>query len=167
MEITKPTGKLGVLIPGMGAVASTFIAGVEAIKQNLAKPIGSMTQMGTIRLGKRTEDRVPLVKEFIPIEDLENLVFAGWDINRENLYEIGIRTGVLEKQLLDTLKHKLEQIEVLKGVFVKKYVRRLDGKYVKSGKNKMDLAKKKGNKRDPPSSHPDTLVVGCRKLAHP
>ncbi len=140
MEITKPTGKLGVLIPGMGAVASTFIAGVEAIKQNLAKPIGSMTQMGTIRLGKRTEDRVPLVKEFIPIEDLENLVFAGWDINRENLYEIGIRTGVLEKQLLDTLKHKLEQIEVLKGVFVKKYVRRLDGKYVKSGKNKMDLA---------------------------
>ena len=140
MEITKPSGKLGVLIPGMGAVASTFIAGVEAIKQNLAKPIGSMTQMGTIRLGKRTEDRVPLVKEFVPIEDLENLVFGGWDINRENLYEIGIRTGVLEKQLLDTLKHKLEQIEVLKGVFDKKYVRRLDGNYVKSGKNKMDLA---------------------------
>lgn len=99
-----------------------------------------MTQMGTIRLGKRTEDRVPLVKEFIPIEELENLAFAGWDINRENLYEIGIRTGVLEKQLLDTLKHKLEQIEVLKGVFDKKYVRRLDGNYVKSGKNKMDLA---------------------------
>ena len=88
MEISKPNGKLGVLIPGMGAVASTFIGGVEAIKKGIAEPIGSMTQMGTIRLGKRTENRVPLVKDFAPLAKLDDLVFGGWDINEESLYEI-------------------------------------------------------------------------------
>lgn len=140
MDIKQPTGRLGVLIPGMGAVASTFIAGIEAIKRNLAKPIGSMTQMGTIRLGKRTEGRVPLVKDFVPLEELNSLVFCGWDINNENLYEISIRSGVLDRRLLDDLREDLEKISVMKGVFDKTYVRKLDGDWVKAGKNKMDLA---------------------------
>ena len=141
MKLLKPKGKLGVLIPGMGAVASTFIAGVEAIKQGIAKPIGSMTQMGTIRLGKRTENRSPIIKDFVPLFDFDNLVFGGWDINEENLYEIALRNGVLEKTLIDSVRKPLEDYTVMKGVFDKKYVKKLDGDCVKSGKNKMDLAK--------------------------
>ena len=141
MKLLKPKGKLGVLLPGMGAVASTFIAGVEAIKQGVAKPIGSMTQMGTIRLGKRTEKRNPIIKDFVPLVDFDNLVFGGWDINKENLYEIALRNGVLEKTLIDSIRKPLEDYTVMKGVFDKKYVKNLDGDWVKSGKNKMDLAK--------------------------
>ena len=141
MKLLKPKGKLGVLIPGMGAVASTFIAGVEAIKQGIAKPIGSMTQMGTIRLGKRTENRSPIIKDFVPLFDFDNLVFGGWDINEENLYEIALRNGVLEKTLIDSVREPLEDYTVMKGVFDKKYVKKLDGDWVKNGKNKMDLAK--------------------------
>ena len=141
MKLLKPKGKLGVLIPGMGAVASTFIAGVEAIKQGIAKPIGSMTQMGTIRLGKRTENRSPIIKDFVPLFDFDNLVFGGWDINEENLYEIVLRNGVLEKTLIDSVRKPLEDYTVMKGVFDKKYVKKLDGDWVKNGKNKMDLAK--------------------------
>ena len=141
MKLLKPKGKLGVLIPGMGAVASTFIAGVEAIKQGIAKPIGSMTQMGTIRLGKRTENRSPIIKDFVPLFDFDNLVFGGWDINEENLYEIALRNGVLEKTLIDSVRKSLEDYTVMKGVFDKKYVKKLDGDWVKNGKNKMDLAK--------------------------
>ena len=140
MEIKSPTGKLGVLLPGMGAVASTFIAGIEAIKLNLAEPVGSMTEMGTIRLGKRTEDRVPRIREFVPLEELENLVFGGWDINEENLYEICIRSGVLENSLVEMVKPKLESIKVWPAVFDKKFVRRLEGNYVKSAKDKLELA---------------------------
>lgn len=140
MGIAKPTGKLGVLLPGMGAVASTFIAGVEAIKKGLALPVGSMTQMGTIRLGKRTENRVPIIKDFVPLEELDALVFAGWDINNENLYEICIRSGVLEKTLLNQVRESLERISVMKGAFDRQYVRKLDGDWVKTGQNKMDLA---------------------------
>jgi len=144
MNYETPKGKLGVLIPGMGAVASTFIAGVEAIKRNLAKPIGSMTQMGTIRLGKRTENRVPLVKDFVPLAGLEDLVFMGWDINQETLYDICLRTGVLEKTQIEELKDFLQGLEVLPAVFDEQFVRRLEGSYVKSGKNKMDLAEQVG-----------------------
>ncbi|MBT4809948.1 MAG: inositol-3-phosphate synthase, partial [Candidatus Marinimicrobia bacterium] len=100
MENVKPKGKLGILIPGMGAVASTFIAGVEAIKLGKSKPIGSMSQMGTIRLGKRTENRTPIIKEFAPLADLNDLVFGGWDINEENLYEICVRSNVLDRNLI-------------------------------------------------------------------
>ena len=141
MKLLKPKGKLGVLIPGMGAVASTFIAGVEAIKQGIAKPIGSMTQMGTIRLGKRTENRSPIIKDFVPLFDFDNLVFGGWDINEENLYEIALRNGVFEKTLIDSVRKPLEDYTVMKGVFDKKYVKKLDGDWVKNRKNKMDLAK--------------------------
>ena len=132
--------KLGVLIPGMGAVASTFICGVIACNKGLSKPIGSMTQMGSIRLGKRTEDRSPIIKDFVSVCDMENLVFGGWDINDENVYEICIRSEVLDKTLLDKLKPELESINVLKAVFDKKYVRRLSGGWVKTGSSKMDLA---------------------------
>ena len=132
--------KLGVLIPGMGAVASTFICGVIACNKGLSKPIGSMTQMGSIRLGKRTEDRSPIIKDFVSVCDMENLVFGGWDINDENVYEISIRSEVLDKTLLDKLKPELESINVLKAVFDKKYVRRLSGDWVKTGSSKMDLA---------------------------
>ncbi|SVE00114.1 uncharacterized protein METZ01_LOCUS452968, partial [marine metagenome] len=142
MSIQRTDKKIGVLIPGMGAVASTFIAGIEAIKRGLARPIGSMTQMGTIRLGKRTEKRSPIIKDFVPLADFDNLIFGGWDINKENLYEIALRNGVLEKTLIDSVREPLENYTVMKGVFDKKYVKKLDGDWVKSGPNKMELAKK-------------------------
>ena len=140
MMTTNKKEKLGVLIPGMGSVASTFICGVLACNKNLAKPVGSMTQMGSIRLGKRTEDRTPLIKDFAKTVPMKNLVFGGWDINDENVYEIAIRSAVLEKNLLDELKHDLEKIRVFKAVFDKNYVRRLNGGWIKKGKNKLDLA---------------------------
>ena len=132
--------KLGVLIPGMGAVASTFICGVIACNKGLAKPIGSMSQMGSIRLGKRTEDRSPIIKDFAPLADLNNLVFGGWDIADENVYDIRVRSEVLDKNLLNDLKSDLESINVYKAVFDERFVRRLSADWVKTGKNKMDLA---------------------------
>ena len=133
--------KLGVLIPGMGSVASTFICGVIACNRGLSKPIGSMTQMGSIRLGKRTEKRNPLVKDFVPTVDMNNLVFTGCDINQENVYDIALKSKVLKNDLLEELKPDLQKINVLKGVFDEKYVRRLNGDWIKSGENKLDLAK--------------------------
>ena len=132
--------KLGVLIPGMGAVASTFICGVIACNKGLSKPIGSMTQMGSIRLGKRTEGRSPIIKDFAPLCNMNNLVFGGWDINDENVYDISIRSEVLDKSLLEQLKPELESINVFKAVFDKKFVRRLSGDWLKAGSSKMDLA---------------------------
>src|SRR6185503_17740485 len=99
MAIQEPKGKLGVLLVGLGAVSTTFIAGVEAIKKGIAEPIGSLTQMGTIRLGKRTDNRVPLIKEFVPLADLNDLVFGAWDIFEEDAYEAAMHAGVLEKDL--------------------------------------------------------------------
>ena len=132
--------KVGVLIPGMGAVASTFICGVLACNKGLSKPIGSMTQMGSIRLGKRSEKRSPIIKDFAPVADMNNLVFGGWDISNENVYDVSIRSKVLDKTLLDQLKPELENINVFKAVFDKEYVRRLDGNWIKTGTSKMDLA---------------------------
>jgi len=132
--------KVGVLIPGMGAVASTFICGVLACNKGLSKPIGSMTQMGSIRLGKKSEDRSPIIKDFAPVADMNNLVFGGWDINDENIYDVSIRSKVLEKTLLDQLRTELENINVFKAVFDKEYVRRLNGNWIKTGTSKMDLA---------------------------
>jgi myo-inositol-1-phosphate synthase len=142
MKINKPKGKLGILIPGMGAVASTFIGGVEAIKKGIAEPIGSMTQMGTIRLGKRTENRVPLIKDFAPLANLDDLVFGGWDINEESLYEICIRSKVLNENMIEALRENLDLIDIWPAVFDKKFVKNIDGNYVKSAKNKMELAEK-------------------------
>src|SRR5512138_3847569 len=103
-KIAPAQGKLGVVIPGMGAISSTFIAGVEAIKKGLAKPIGSLTQMGTIRLGKRTENRIPAIKDFVPLASLDDLVFGGWDIFSDDIYQAGLKAGVLERSLLDSVK---------------------------------------------------------------
>ena len=140
-NIAPPKGKLGVLLPGMGgAVSTTFIAGVEAIKAGKGKPISSLTQLGTIRIGKRTDKNSPLIKDFIPLTNIEDLVFAGWDIFADNCYEASIKSGVLDKPLLDDLKDGLEEIAPMKAVFSRKYVKNLDGKHLKKGKTKMDLA---------------------------
>jgi len=140
-NIAPPTGKLGVLLPGMsGAVSTTFIAGVEAIKAGLGKPIGSLTQLGTIRIGKRTENKSPLIKDFIPLCNLEDLVFAGWDIFPDNCYEAALKSGVLEKSLVDDIKDTLQEMTPMPAVFSRKYVKNLNGKHLKRGKTKMDLA---------------------------
>ena len=138
--IASAKGKLGVMIPGMGAVATTFVAGVEAVRKGLAKPIGSLTQMGTIRLGKRTEGRSPAIKDFVPLAQLKDLVFTGWDIFEDDMYTAASKAGVLEKELLGRLKPLLSSIKPRTAVFDHNYVRRLDGPNVKKGKNKMDLA---------------------------
>lgn len=139
--IAEPKGKLGVLLVGMGAVSTTFIAGVEAIKRGLAKPIGSLTQMGTIRLGKRTEGRSPLIKDFVPLAELNDLVFGAWDLFEENGYEAALHAGVLEKELLVQLKPQLSRIKPMPAVFDQEYVKRLNGTHVKKGENKMELAR--------------------------
>ncbi|HEY3930052.1 MAG TPA: inositol-3-phosphate synthase [Candidatus Koribacter sp.] len=139
-KIEPAKGKLGVMMPGMGAVATTFVAGVEAVRRGLAKPIGSLTQMGTVRLGKRTEGRSPKVNEFVPLAQLNDLVFTGWDIFEDNMFEAASKAGVLEKSLIEQIKPFLSSIKPRKAVFDKNYVKRLDGPNVKKGKNKMDLA---------------------------
>ena len=139
-QIRPATGRVGVLLPGMGAVATTFIAGVEAVKAGLSKPIGSLTQMGTIRLGKRTDNRVPLVKDFVPLADLNQLVFAGWDPIPDNAYEAAKKAGVLEEKLIEALRPRLEPIKPMPAVFDTRYVKKLDGPNVKKGKNWLDYA---------------------------
>ncbi len=127
LNIKPADGKLGVLTPGMGAVSSTFVAGVCAIRSGLRLPIGSFTQMGHIRLGKRTDDRQPLVKNFVPLTELDNIVFGGWDIFEDSVYDAAINAGVLEKELLDQIKPELEQIKPMKAVFDQYYVKKLEG----------------------------------------
>jgi myo-inositol-1-phosphate synthase len=139
-SIKPATGKLGIMIPGMGAVATTLIAGVEAIRRGMAKPIGSTTQMGTIRLGKRTDARSPLIKEFAPLASLDDIVFTGWDIFGGNLYDAAKTAQVLDRDQLESIRPFLESIEPMPAVFDQHYVKRLEGKKVKVGKNKCDLA---------------------------
>jgi myo-inositol-1-phosphate synthase len=128
----------------MGAVSTTTIAGVMAVRRGLAKPIGSLTQMGTVRLGKRTEGRSPLIKDFVPLASLDDVVFGGWDIFDENSYEAAKTAGVLERGLLDQIKPELEAIKPMSAVFDRRYVKRLDGPNVKKGKTKKDLADELG-----------------------
>ena len=139
-DLRAPRGKLGVMIPGMGAVATTFVAGVEAVRKGLSKPIGSLTQMGTIRLGKRTDRRSPRIKEFVSLAELNDLVFTGWDIFEDDMYTAARKAGVLEKELLDEIKPFLSTIKPQKAVFDHNYVKKIDGPNVKKGRNKMDLA---------------------------
>ncbi|MCK5737920.1 inositol-3-phosphate synthase, partial [bacterium] len=139
-NIADAKGKVGVLMPGMGSVATTFVAGVLAIRKGLSKPIGSLTQMGTIRLGKRTENRVPMIKDFVPLAGLDQLVFGGWDIFTDNCYDAAVNAGVLEKDLLVQIKPEMEAIKPMSAVFSKDYVKNLDGENVKTGENKWDLA---------------------------
>jgi myo-inositol-1-phosphate synthase len=139
-KIAPATGKLGVMVVGLGAVATTMIAGVEAVRRGLAKPIGSLTQMGTIRLGKRTDGNSPLIKDFVPLADLNDVVFTGWDIFEDNVYEAAAHAAVLDKDLLLQLKPYLETIKPLPAVFDQHYVKRLNGTHIKKGKNKRELA---------------------------
>src|SRR5260370_10982366 len=139
-DIQPAKGKLGVMIPGMGAVATTFVAGVEAIRKGIASPIGSLTQMGTIRLGKRTDGRSPKVKEFVPLAGLDDLVFTGWDPFEDDMYTAARKAGVLERELLDKVKPFFISINPPPAVFDRNYVKKLDGHNVKKGKSKLDLA---------------------------
>ncbi len=141
LTIRPATGRLGVLTPGMGAVATTFYAGVMAIRQGRALPIGSLTQMGHIRLGKRTEGRNPLIKDFVPLADLNDLVFGGWDPIPDNAYEAARKAGVLQDKDLLPLREELAAIRPMPAVFDRRYVRNLDGDNVKTGETKMDLAR--------------------------
>lgn len=140
-QIRKAEGKLGILTPGMGAVATTLMAGVIAINKGLSKPIGSVSQMGTIRLGKRTENRNPLIKDFVPLANLKDIVFGGWDLYEDNVYEAAMHAKVLDPHLLAQIKPELEAIRPMRAVFDKKFVKNLDGTYVKTGATKWDLAK--------------------------
>ena len=140
VEIAPARGKLGVLLVGLGAVSTTTIAGVLAIRNGFSKPIGSLTQMGTIRLGRRTEGRSPKISDVVSLSTLDDLVFGGWDIFEENSYEAARTAGVLEPSLLDQIRPELEAIKPMTAVFDQRYVKRLDGPNVKKGKNKRDLA---------------------------
>jgi len=155
---SQPKGKLGILTPGMGAVATTFIAGVLAVNKGLAKPIGSLTEMGRIRIGKRkAKKNKPLIKDVVPLQDLKKVAFGGWDIFKDNMYEAAVHADVLDINLLKQLKAPLAKIKPMKAVFDKSYVKKLNGTHVKKAKTKMDLAKavmadirrfKKANKCD-------------------
>jgi myo-inositol-1-phosphate synthase len=139
-KIARADGKLGVLLVGLGAVSTTTIAGVIAVRRGLARPIGSLTQMGTIRLGKRTEGRSPAIRDFVPLASLDDVVFGGWDIFDENCYEAAKTAGVLDVELLEQIRPELERITPMAAVFERKYVKRLDGPNVKKGRTKRELA---------------------------
>jgi myo-inositol-1-phosphate synthase len=140
IEIAPARGKLGVLLVGLGAVSTTTIAGVMAIRKGLAAPIGSLTQMGTIRLGKRTESRTPKINDFVPLASLDDIVFGGWDIFEEDCYAAARTAGVLEPSQLEQVREELAAIKPMPAVFDQRYVKRLQGPNVKKGKNKKDLA---------------------------
>jgi myo-inositol-1-phosphate synthase len=138
--IAPADGKLGILIPGIGAVSTTFMAGVEAVKRGLGQPIGSLTQLGTVRLGKRTEGRTPRIQDFVPLAKIEDLVFGGWDIFEDNAYQAAVNAKVLETALLEKVREPLEAIQPMKAVFDQNYVKRIHGPNVKAGGSKMDQA---------------------------
>ena len=135
-----PEGKLLVLTPGMGAVATTFIAGVESIRKGLSKPIGSLTQMQTIRLGARSENRNPLIKDFLPLASLEDLTFGGWDVKPDNVYDACVHASVLKQQDIDPIADFLKEIKPMSAAFQQEYVKKLNGPNVKEFTTKMDLA---------------------------
>src|SRR5256885_14217714 len=132
IDIKPPSGKLGILTPGMGAVSTTFMAGVEAMRRGLSKPIGSLTQTGTIRLGKRTDGRSPLIQEFVPLAKMTDLVFGGWDLFPDDAYQAAKNAGVLSKEHLDELKGFLSAIRPMPAVFQQNYVKNLTGPTIKT-----------------------------------
>lgn len=140
VDIAPAEGKLGILLVGLGAVSTTLVAGVEAIKRGISKPIGSLTQMGTIRLGKRTDARVPKIKDFVPIASLDDIVFGAWDIFSDNAFDAAMNAGVLEKDLLNQVSEQLASLKPMPAVFEQNYVKRLRGENIKTGKTKMELA---------------------------
>jgi myo-inositol-1-phosphate synthase len=140
VRIAPADGKLGVLLPGIGAVSTTFMAGVEAVKRGLGAPIGSLTQLATVRLGKRTDGRAPLIKDFVPLASLSDLEFGGWDIYEDNAYEAARKAAVLDPSLLERVREPLEKLQPMEAVFDNEYVRRLHGPNVKEARTKMDKA---------------------------
>ena len=159
ISIGPAEGRLGILMPGLGAVASTFVAGVELIRRGLGEPIGSLTQLGTIRLGKRTANRTPKINEFVPLSNLNDLVFGGWDIFEDNVYEAAVRARVLDAPLLEQVREPLASIKPMKAVFDQEYVRRIHGPNTKPGANKMELAEAlRADIRDFKEKH------GCSRL---
>jgi myo-inositol-1-phosphate synthase len=141
-NVAPAEGKLGILLVGLGAVSTTFVAGVEAIKRGIAQPVGSLTQMGTIRLGKRTEGRSPRIKDFVPLASLDDVVFGAWDIFSDNAFDAAMKAGVLEKDLLNQVSEQLASLKPMPAVFEQNYVKRLHGDNIKTGKNKMELAER-------------------------
>ena len=141
MQPRPAEGKLGILIPGLGAVATTLIAGVEAVKKGIAQPVGSLTQMGSLRLGKRTENRYPMIKDFVPLAGLEDIVFGGWDVYHDNMYQSAINARVLEPSLLLSVKEELEALKPMKAVFDKSFITNLDGTNIKEEATKAEQAK--------------------------
>jgi myo-inositol-1-phosphate synthase len=133
-------GKLGVLLVGLGAVSSTFIAGLEVIKKGLGKPIGSLTQLGTIRLGRRPEKRTPLIRDFVPLARIEDLVVGAWDIFPDDAYQSSLRAGVIDRAMLDLVREELTAVKPWTAVFDPEYVKRLHGTHLKTGATKKDLA---------------------------
>jgi len=140
VEIAPAEGKLGILLVGLGAVSTTLVAGVEAVRRGISQPVGSLTQMGTIRLGKRTDNRSPLIKDFVPLADLNDVVFGAWDIFHDSAYDAAMNAGVLDKDLLNQLSEPLSSLKPMAAVFEQNYVKRIHAENVKTGKNKMDLA---------------------------
>jgi len=139
-DIAPAKGKLGVMVVGLGAVGTTLIAGTYLIRKGLGRPIGSVTQMGTIRLGRRTENRVPKIKDFAPLAPLDSLVFTGWDIFKDTAYESATHAAVLKTEHIEQVRDELMALKPIPAVFDQNYVKRLDGPNIKTGKNKMDLA---------------------------
>ncbi|SFW64031.1 inositol-3-phosphate synthase [Chitinophaga sancti] len=139
-QIKDANGKLGVLMPGLGAVATTFIAGVLSVTKGFSKPIGSVTQMGHIRLGKRTDNKNPLIKDFVPLAKLEDIVFGGWDVYADNVYTAAVKAEVLDRFQIEAIKPELEAIVPMKAAFDKNFVKNLDGTHVKDFKTRYDLA---------------------------
>ena len=133
-DIRPAKGKLGILMPGLGAVSTTFIAGTLAIRKGISSPIGSLTQMGSLRLGKRTDNNEVEIKDFVPLSSLDDLVFGGWDIFEDNCYEAAVNAGVIDTELLNQVKDELSSIKPMKAVFDKHFVKKLEGTYVKSVK---------------------------------
>lgn len=142
MKIAKPAGPLSVFLPGIGAVSTTFMAGVELIRRGMRQPVGSLSQMGTIRLGKRTEKRSPLIKDFVPLTELKDLRFAGWDIFGGTAFDAAKKAGVLNVEDIELTRDFLEEVDLMPAVFEQSYVKRLSPKAVKKAKSKMELAEK-------------------------
>src|SRR6476646_309248 len=140
VNVKPAAGKLGILLPGMGAVATTFIAGVQAIRRGLGTPVGSLTQLGHIRVGKRTDNKSPAINEYVSLAKLDDIVFGGWDIFPDNAYQAAARAGVLESKHLEPLKEELEAVKPMTAVFEQAYVKKLNGPNVKKGTSKMHLA---------------------------
>jgi len=142
VKIKPSGGRLGILLPGLGAVSTTFIAGVELLKKNLSLPYGSLTQMQTIRLGRRDENRTPLIKDFVPLADIQDLEFAAWDLFEDNAYEAAKKAGVLHERHLESVREEMEKIKPMKAVFDQDYVKNLNGSYIKHETTKYDLTQR-------------------------